>query len=175
MASITRTRLVLTGLTALAAGCSPSLNWRDITPEGAAARLMFPCKPEQETRPQPGPDGRPMSVHSYSCKAQGGQYSLTWVNLGTPQEVPGALRRLRERMAALVVPGESAPVTIKGMTPDPSARQQRFSAPAGQPAQSVRQAVFARGPYIYQLLQQGPTPNDEAWDVFVSSVVLTGP
>lgn len=159
-------------LAAWMAGCSPALDWREVTLDGAGLKLMFPCKPERESRPQPGPSGQAMTVQTASCKAKGGQYSLTWVDLGDATQVPAALQRMRDRMGQWLVPGEAAPLTLRGMTPVSAAGQQRFTARPGEPAQQVRQAVFASGTHVYQLLQQAGKPDDEAWDVFVSSVVL---
>ncbi|SEL80252.1 hypothetical protein SAMN05216359_11779 [Roseateles sp. YR242] len=156
----------------LMAGCSPALNWREVSPEGAAVRLMFPCKPAHEDRMQQGPEGRRLTVRSFSCKAQGSQFALTWVDLGTTKEVPAALRRLHDQWAQVLEPGASAPLAIAGMTADPAAGQLRWEARNGAPGQAVRQAVFARGPRVYQLLLQGERVDDEAWDVFLGSVVL---
>ncbi|UXH77931.1 hypothetical protein [Roseateles amylovorans] len=139
------------GLTA----CSPALNWREISPDGAALQLMFPCKPDREERQQPGPGGRSLSLHTLSCEARGWQFSLTWTDLGDPSAVPPALRRMTEGLAQQLSSQASAPLALRGMTPDPSSRQQTLVARPGQPAQVVRQAVFARGGRVYQLLMQG--------------------
>lgn len=162
----------LMALMALCSACTPALDWRQITPEGAGLQLMFPCKPERESRSQPGPAGAPMRVQTASCKAAQGQYSLTWVDLGDATQVPAALQRMRDRMGQLLTPGPTADLQVRGMTPSPAAGQQRFAARPGEPAQVVRQAVFARGTRVYQLLMQSTRADDEAWDVFVSSVVL---
>ncbi len=164
--------LAAAALASLGTACTPALDWRQITPEGADLQLMFPCKPERESRTQPGPAGTPMTVRTASCKAGQGQYSLTWVDLGDAAQVPAALQRMRDRMAQLLTPGPTAELTLRGMTPTPAAGQQRFAARSGEPPQVVRQAVFARGTRVYQLLMQSSRPDDEAWDVFVSSVVL---
>jgi|GEM_PF-1259328 len=173
MIQTARTIMALVLLAAAGPGCAPALNWREVTPPGAELRVMFPCKPEQESRAQPGPAGRTLNVNSFSCKAQDGQYSLTWVDLGAAADVPPALKRMREQMARAMVPGASAPLTIAGMTPDPSAGQQRWDARPGTSGPAVRQAVFASGPRLYQLLLQRSPIDDEAWDVFLGSVVLT--
>lgn len=168
--SITRISPLL--VAAWMAGCSPALDWREVTLEGAGLKLMFPCKPERESRPQPGPSGQPMTVQTASCKAKGGQYSLTWVDLGDATQVPAAVQRMRDRMAQLMTPGDAAPLNLRGLSPVPATGQQRFTTRPGEPVQQVRQAVFASGTHVYQLLQQVSQPDDEAWDVFVTSVVL---
>ncbi|MBB3195869.1 hypothetical protein [Roseateles terrae] len=164
--------MALMVLTAFGTACTPALDWRQVTPEGAGLQLMFPCKPERESRSQPGPSGAPMTVQTASCKAGQGQYSLTWVDLGDATQVSAALQRMRDRMGQLLAPGPTADLKLRGMTPLPAAGQQRFSARPGEPSQVVRQAVFARGTRVYQLLMQSSRPDDEAWDVFVSSIAL---
>lgn len=167
-----RSVAVLAAVMALGTACTPALDWRQITPEGAGLQLMFPCKPERESRPQPGPAGVAMMVQTASCKAAQGQYSLTWVDLGDATQVTAALQRMRDRMGQVLTPGPTAELRVRGMTPSPAAGQQRFAARPGEPAQVVRQAVFARGTHVYQLLMQSTRADDEAWEVFVSSVVL---
>lgn len=161
-------------LSLLVAGCSPALNWRKVTPDGAQLELMFPCKPEREERMQPGPGGQSVAVRSLSCKARGGQYSLTWTDLGDAGAASAAMRRMHEGIARQMAPRASAPVGVRGVTPDPEAFQQSFEARPGQPAQQVRQAVFSRGGRLYQLLMQGERVDGEAWDVFLGSVQLPG-
>ncbi len=161
---------ILLALTA--GGCSPSLNWRKVSPEGAQLELMFPCKPEAEQRSQPGPAGQPIAVRSLSCKAAGGQYSLTWTDLSDAGATSAAMRRMHEGIAHQMAAGASAPLALRGMTADPQAFQQVFDARPGQPRQQVRQAVFSRGGHLYQLLLQSERPDAEAWEVFLGSVRL---
>ncbi|MBO9689821.1 MAG: hypothetical protein J7598_24735 [Mitsuaria chitosanitabida] len=153
-------------------GCSPALNWRKVQPEGAQLELMFPCKPEREERAQPGPAGQPVTLRTLSCKAQGGQYSLTWTDLGDTGATSTAMHRMHEGLARRLAPGASAPLGVRGIASDPEAFQQVFEHRPGQPAQQVRQAVFSRGGRLYQLLLQGERADAAAWDVFVGSVQL---
>lgn len=50
------------------AGCSPSLNWRDVTIEGAGLRLQLPCKPDRTTRSVPL-GGTPVELQVVGCEA----------------------------------------------------------------------------------------------------------
>ena len=156
----------------LTAGCSPALNWRKVSPDGAQLELMFPCKPEREERTQPGPGGRTVTVRTMSCKVSGGQFSLTWADLGEAAAVSAAMRRMHEGIARQMSPGASAPLAVRGAVSDPESFQQAFEARPGQPAQQARQAVFARGGRLYQLLMQGERLDAEAWEVFLGSVQL---
>ncbi len=156
----------------LAAGCSPALNWRKVSPEGAQVQLMFPCKPDREERTQPGPSGQGVSVRSMSCKARGAQFSLTWTDLGDAGATSAAMRRMHQGIARQMAPQASAPLGVRGIASDPEAFQQVFEARAGQPRQQVRQAVFSRGARLYQVLMQGERLDPEAWDVFLGSIEL---
>ena len=163
--------ITATAVLALAA-CTPALNWRKVQPEGAQLSLMFPCKPEREERAQPGPTGAPVTLRTLSCKAQGGQYSLTWTDLGDAAATSVAMRRMHEGLARQLAPGASAPLGVRGIAADPQAFQQLFQNRTGQPVQQVRQAVFSREGRLYQLLMQGERADAAAWDVFVGSVEL---
>lgn len=152
--------------------CSPALNWRKVTPEGAGLEIMFPCKPEREERAQPGPAGQSVTVRSMSCKAGGGQFSLTWTDLGDAAATSTAMRRMHEGIARQMAPQASAPLAVRGIAADPEAFQQAFDARPGQPAQQVRQAVFSRDGRLYQVLMQANRLDAEAWEVFLGSVQL---
>jgi len=160
------------GIGGALSGCSPALNWRKLSPEGAQLTLMFPCKPERESRSQPGPAGQAVTVTTLSCKARGEQYSLTWTDLGDAGAASPAMRRMHEGIARQMAPQASAPLGVRGITPDPQAFQQAFEAGSGQGRQQVRQAVFSRGAFLYQVLMQGERVDAEAWDVFLGSVEL---
>ncbi|RZI55883.1 MAG: hypothetical protein EOP37_26440 [Rubrivivax sp.] len=167
------TRLVvILPLLVVGAGCSPALNWRKVSPEGAQLQLMFPCKPDREERTQPGPTGQAVAVRSLSCKARGIQFSLTWTDLGDAGATSAAMRRMHEGIARQMIPQASAPLGVRGIASDPEAFQQAFEARAGQSPQQVRQAVFSRGARLYQMLLQGERVDLEAWDVFLGSVEL---
>lgn len=175
LAGLARRALALGLLASLSAGwvgCSPALNWRKVLPEGAQLELMFPCKPAREERAQPGPAGQPLAVRSLSCKAQGQQFSLTWVDVGDAGAVSAAMRRMHEGLARQMAPQASAPLAVRGIAVDPEAFQQSFDARPGQPPQQVRQAVFSREGRLYQLLMQGERLSPEAWEVFLGSVEL---
>jgi len=82
------------------------------------------------------------------------------------------MRRMHEGIARQMAPQASAPLGVRGITPDPQAFQQAFEAGSGQGRQQVRQAVFSRGAFLYQVLMQGERVDAEAWDVFLGSVEL---
>lgn len=163
------------GLISLALmACSPGLNWRELQPEGAALRLMFPCKPETEVRHQPGPAGSMLAVHALSCRAQAWQFTLVWMDVGDPALVSAVLQRMGEGPARQLQPEpeQALALAVAGMTPQALARQQHWRAAAGQAPLSLRQAVFAYGTQVYQLQMLGERDNAAAWASVLGGVRL---
>lgn len=152
--------------------CSPELNWRELQPEGAALRLMFPCQPEAERRHQPGPSGQALAVQAISCRAQAWQFTLVWMDVGDPAAVGAALQRLAEGPARQLRPVDQQVLSVAGMTPQAQAVQRRWVAGADQPSRSLRQAVFAYGTQVYQLQMLGERDNDTAWAALLGGVRL---
>lgn len=168
-----RLPLLRPGLVLLAlAACSPGLDWRELRPEGAALRLMFPCKPQAEVRSQPGPAGQTLAVHAQSCRAQAWQFTLVWMELGAPAATGPALQRLGEGPARLLRQADEQALSVAGMTPQAQARQRRWVAGADQPPRSLRQAVFAYGTRVYQLQMLGEQDNEAAWAALLGGLRL---
>jgi hypothetical protein len=59
--------LICFGL-ALAAGCTPALNWRELRPEGSQAQLMLPCKPASHAR-RAAIAGETLEMSMFACTA----------------------------------------------------------------------------------------------------------
>lgn len=152
---------------ALLGACSPVLDWREVRPEGSAAELTFPCKPEQLKRPA---SAESPAVGLAVCKAAGLSFSLSWSEMPRP-DMPGpALQAmgdgLRQRLQAAPTPLQ--PLQLQGMTPRAEAGQQHL---LGKD-QQARQALFSRGLRVYQLVMTGPKDNEAAWQNFLGSVRL---
>lgn len=158
-----RVAAALLALLALVSACSPSLDWRELRPDGAGVLALFPCKPEVERREQ-------ARMGLAVCKAAGKSFSLTWAELDDPAQVAPALQQMREsltaRLQARAAPAQA--VQIKGMTPNPQALQQGLQAEQ----QQARVAVFARGMWVYQAVMLGPKPDEEAWETFLTGLRL---
>lgn len=152
---------------ALLAACSPTLDWREVRPEGSGAELTFPCKPELFKRPA-GPQEPAMGLAA--CRAGGLSFSLSWAEMPRP-DMPGpALQSMGEglRRRLQAAPGPLQPVAVKGMTPRPESGQQRLQGAE----QQARQALFTRGLTVYQLVMTGPRDDEAAWQSFLGGVRL---
>jgi hypothetical protein len=152
------------------AACSPGLDWRELRPQGADARVMFPCKPT--TTAHPATPAEPVTMGLAQCEAAGQNFALSWAEVDDPAQLTAALRQMRESLALKMsaTPGEPRPVKVPGMTPNVEAQQQTLVG-AHQRAQV---AVFTRGQRVYQALMLGARPNAAAWDTFIGSVQLGG-
>lgn len=159
-------------LAALLAACSPSLNWREVRPEGTELLLMFPCKPEQQTRALSAP-GAPAEARMglARCEAAGLGFSLSWSDVPDPAQLTPALKQMREAVVlGLNLPaGDPQALQLTGMTPSPEAVSLALGTASGK-GQQARLAVFARGLRVYQLLMVGPRADTAAWDGFLGSL-----
>ena len=74
----------------LLAACSPTYNWRELRPDGAALLATLPCKPDSAERDVPL-IGEPVKLHMQSCTAGGQTYALAWAKLPNPDKAGEAL------------------------------------------------------------------------------------
>lgn len=164
-------------LATLLAACSPSLNWREVRPEGTELLLMFPCKPEQQTRAISAP-GAPAEARMglARCEAAGLGFSLSWSDVPDPAQLSPSLKQMREAVTAgLKLPAsEPQALQLTGMTPSPEAVSVALGA-VGSKGQQARLAVFARGLRVYQVLMVGPRADAAAWEGFLGSIKLAEP
>jgi len=170
-------RCALLALAGALLACAPGLNWREVRPEHAGLSLLFPCKPEVESRPlRAASAGLPaLEMGLAVCMAEGARFSLAWADVDEPAKVASALAQMRESLAAkLHAHAEAAtPLSLAGMTPSPEALTQalRGGQVEGRNVQA-EVAVFARGLRVYQLVRLGPQAGGPAWESFLSSVKL---
>lgn len=154
--------------TALAmAGCSPSLDWREVRPADSGALLLFPCKPEIAARPATA--AAPARMGLAQCKAAGLTFSLSWAELEDPARISAALQQMPAALSAKLAakPGAAKPLQIAGMTPNPQAGQLSLAG-----TQQAEVAVFTRGRLVYQAVMLGAKRDAAAWDSFVGSIRL---
>jgi len=151
----------------LLGACAPSLNWREVRPEGSGAELMFPCKPEQARRPA---SAQEPAMGLAVCRAGDLSFSLSWSEMPRPDMLGPALHTMGEGLRQRLKAPEAAwqGMQVAGMTPRPESGQQALVG-GGQKA---RQALFSRGLTVYQLIMMGPKDDEAAWQNFLASVRL---
>ncbi len=118
--SVARPAGVLVGvLAAMLSGCSPTLDWRQVRPEGSGVTMLFPCRPARvERRVRVGDDTLLMRLHS--CSAGGASFSLAVADAGQPDRVAPLLAALRSGAIANVggVASAAASAPVAGATPN---------------------------------------------------------
>ena len=156
------------------AACTPALDWRDVRPEGSAASLQFPCKPESQTR-QAALDGEAATMTLVSCAAGGLTFALVYADLGDPARVTPALIVMRKALATNLGATESVaqPFVLAGMTPNAEAVRLRVSghSPVGEPI-AEEAALFARGTHVYQAAVLGARLDAAAVELFFENLHL---
>jgi hypothetical protein len=157
------------------AACTPTLNWREVRPEGSDALMMFPCKPDRLARPV-HLAGEKVRMQLSSCTVQGVTYALSHAAVDQPAKVTPALQALQAAAAQNIGarPGQSMPVMVSGMTPNALAQRLDLhgEGPDGKPV-AEQVAVFARGLRVYQLTIVGSHIDAEAADIFFSGIKLS--
>lgn len=153
--------------------CAPTLNWRDVRPEGADLFVLFPCKPSGPTRSVPLA-GAPVQMTVLACEADGMTFGLSYADVGDAARVGAALQALAAGTSAnlgvgplpvaraLAVPGAAS--SAQGGRYELTGRQ-----PDGQAIQA-RLGVFARGTLVYQATVLGNRVAPEAVETFFGSL-----
>jgi len=155
-------------IVSLLCGCSPSLDWRRVTPPDLGVEVMFPCRPASLTRDVALPQERtPMVMHA--CSAAGSTFALSSLQVTDVAGVTLAVDALREAAAHNLQArlSDAQPYNVPGMTPNPHAG--RLALHGRRPdGSAVRQhlLLFVRGARVYQASVLGDAPDDAAVAAF---------
>jgi hypothetical protein len=168
-------RPVLGLVAALAAACTPALDWREVRPAGSTALALFPCKPASHARTVPLA-GRRVELTLYACSAGDATYALAFADMGDPAVVTAALSQLKDSALANVGASPSSatqPAQIPGMTPNPAALRWQVAGqlPDGRAVQEAG-AVFAHATWVYQATVVASRLDSEATQTFVNALRL---
>jgi hypothetical protein len=161
---------------ALCAACTPTLNWREIRPEGSGAIALFPCKPSSHVRTV-RIGSTPASMALYACTAGGVTYALAHADLGDPHLVGPALSELRASTAANLSAEARADgeIQVPGMTPNAQAGRIRMTGilPSGEAAQAAA-GFFVKGTRVFQATAVGPKLDAQALETYLGGLKLPG-
>jgi hypothetical protein len=156
----------------LAAGCSPTFNWREVRAGPTPLTAMLPCKPETATRRVPMA-GRDVELTALSCEAGGATFALLFADIGEPARLgevlaqwnTATLANLRSdggRATPFRPPGalelrQSLQVVASGRRPDGSKVE-------------CQAAYFAQGSRVYQAVIYAGQLRPEAVDGFLAGL-----
>lgn len=156
----------------LLAACAPALDWRDVRLEGSGVLLLFPCKPDSQTRTL-SLAGAPVRLSLHACSAAGSTWALAVADLGDPARVGPALAELRSAAQRnLAAPdGHALELKVPGSTPHPGSGRLQFEGrmPDGR-AMHEQVAVFVKGTQVYQAVVLGTSLDAEAASTFFDSI-----
>ena len=161
---------------AACAACSPALDWRAFVPEGSELSVSFPCRPDRTARLVTIAGAR-AQMEMLACSAGDATFALAFVDVADPARIGATLAELRASAVANVRGGapRSAPLQIKGMTPNEQAARLAVSGrlPDGAAVQE-HAAFFTRGLRVYQATVIGARPVPEAVETFIAGLKFPG-
>lgn len=157
---------------ALLAGCSPTLDWREVQVGAAQCVALFPCKPSSHAR-ELTLAGQRVKLTLQACKAGGATWGLAWADVGEPAQVEAALQALKEGAQANLgdAKAQARPLSVKGQTPHLGSGRWSLEGryPDGKPVVG-QMAVFSRGTVVFQATALGVAPAAEAADTYFSAL-----
>jgi hypothetical protein len=154
------------------AACAPALDWREVRVDGGLLTAQFPCRVERRIRTV-ALAGASQRMELAACDAGGVTFAVSYLDVADPTRVRAVLEALRDATADNVGASapQTAPYTLRGMTPNPLAVRLRADGhrPDGTPLQA-RAAFFVRGMRVYQASVVGTGPAPEAVETFLSGL-----
>ena len=155
----------------MTAACSPTLDWRQVKPEGSQATLMFPCRPSGHERRVTVANVE-VAMSMFACTAGDATYALAFADVADPARVTAALEDLgRSAVANIQAASASAPLIVPGMTPNALAAHWRLSGRLPDKREVHEQlALFAHGTRVYQATVIGARLDAEAMQTFFSAL-----
>lgn len=170
---MTSIRLGLAALL-LAAGCSPSMDWRETRPDGVGVAAQFPCRPDRHAR-QVVVAGTSARMEMLVCSASGVTFAVSFLDVADPAQVTAVLAALRATALNNIAGQQlgSQPAQVIGMTPNPQAARVSMTGrlPDGAPVQE-QAAFFVKGLRVYQAHAIGATLAPEVAAVFFDGLKL---
>lgn len=168
-------KTLVLALSCASSACTPTLNWRDVRPEGAGLQVLFPCRPAVHAR-QVALATVTVEMTLYACNAGGATYAVGFADVGHAQHVEPALTQLWVAAARNIGARGAhavAPLHIEGTTLHAQAGRQAFAGRLadGQHVQE-QAAVFARGTQVFQVTMVGAQLDVEAIETFFGALRL---
>ena len=179
-----------TTLLLLLPACSPTLNWRDVRPEGTGLVLLLPCKPDKAEKTVPL-GGKPTTLKMLGCNAGGATFAVAMADIGDAAAAAPVLAQWQaltlanmkapplEGGGAVVAasaaggnqPTQVAAVKLPGAALQPSpvlikARGQRVDGTAA----AGHAAYFAQGSQLFQVVLYADKIAPEVSETFFSSI-----
>ena len=148
--------------------CSPTLDWREFTPEGGELTVSFPCRTDRHAR-QVAMAGAQVQMEMLVCSAGESTWAVSFFDVADPARVADVLAEWRATAVANVqgVAERSTPVQVKGMTPNAQSVRVAITGrlPDGTAVQE-HATFFVRGLRVYSATVIGAKPPPQAVELF---------
>jgi len=152
--------------------CTPSLNWREVRPEGSTATVLLPCKPSVVARAVRLAGG-PVRLLMHACSGGEQTWALAAADMADPGRVAPALDELRAAALANLGAAAATPLqlNVSGATPNASSSRVllRGKLPDGAAVQE-QVAVFTHGTWVFQATVLGAQLPADAVETFFGSL-----
>lgn len=159
----------------LAAACSPTLDWRDVSPQ-APTRLqsMFPCKPARQVR-RITLAAVPVEMTLQVCDAAGMTFAIARADVADPARVATALDELatatQRNLQATAATLRREPARVPGMTPNARAVALSFAGRNAAGRATHQSALFfANGTTVFQVTVLGENLAADAVETFFGAL-----
>ena len=155
-------------------GCTPTHDWRDVRPDGAAIAALFPCRPQHHMRTV-GLAEYVTPMHLEVCSAAGLTFALGYLDVAAPANVHAALAALRAASSANLGARETAtsPLQVPGMAASPGAVLVSLLGRSPQGAPVVAHVgLFTKGSRVYQATIFGASIEPAVSETFYSGLKL---
>ena len=169
MRPLPRAAAALLTAVAMLTACSPTLNWREVRPEGTRLALLLPCKPDkaQKTVPLGGP-ATPLSM--LGCDAGGATFAVAVAQLGEANQAAPVLAQWQALALANMKagPAQVSPLKLPGAADAILVTAQGRRADGT--AVSGQAAYFAQGAQAFQVVLYADRITPEVAETFFSSL-----
>lgn len=159
-------------LAVLVGACSPTLDWRELRPQGIGAAFVLPCRPDQQSRKVRLAGAMPV-LTLHVCSAGDVTWALAMADLVDPARVTPALTELGSAAVANLGATDvvTLPLVVPGATPNPASVRLtlRGQLPDGRPVEE-QVALFAIGTRVYQATCLGARLPPQAVETFFAGL-----
>jgi hypothetical protein len=164
-------------LLALLTGCFAALNWREVRPEGSAARLLFPCRPKSQSR-LVLLAGSQQRLTLLSCEADGLTFGLALTDLVDPGQTGAVMQALADSAVANLQGRELSRSrwSPPGATPHAATARMRLQGqrPSGGALESEL-GLAVNGLQVVQVTVLGPRVEPAQAEAFIASLRWDSP
>ena len=155
-----------------ATACSPTLNWRDVRPEGTNLGLLMPCKPDSVVKKVPL-GGQPTSLQLLGCDAGDLTFALSSAEVADAAQTPAILASWQQATLTNMKAAKADSVsnlTIKGGAGTTAVWVKATGMRADGKAVAGQAVYFAKGATVFQAVIYGADIKADVAETYFSGL-----